>query len=134
MAEEEKNTPENKPRESKGASSIDENKLFGILSYISFLCLIPLFVKKDNEFVYFHAKQGLVLFILEIAVYILNRIVSGFLFISIFTLGILQVWGLIMTLVNLGLFVLAILGIVNVIQNQKKELPLIGKYAEKIKI
>lgn len=118
----------------KGETKMDDKKVFGVLSYLSILCLVPLFVKKDDEFIYFHAKQGLVLFIAEIAWYILNRIILGIFLGSIFTWGFLSLWGLINTLVNLGFLVLAILGIINVIQDKKKELPLIGKFADKIKI
>ena len=31
------------------------------LSYLSVLCFVPLLVDRDDEFVYFHAKQGLVI-------------------------------------------------------------------------
>ena len=121
---------ETKTEEKKETSSIDENKLWGILSYISLLCLIPLLTKKDNDFVYFHAKQGLVLFGAEIIVYIISSILRA----SIWSWGVLSILNVVFTLLNLGLVVLAILGIVNVIRNQKKELPLIGKLAQSLKI
>ena len=44
----------------------DENGFLAALSYISFLFIIPLFLKRNNKFVQSHAKQGLVLFIAEI--------------------------------------------------------------------
>jgi len=113
---------------------MDDNKLMGILSYLSFLCLIPLFTKKDNDFVYFHAKQGLVLLGLEIIVYIVYRILVGILISSFMTWGLLSILGVIVELVNIGLLVLSIIGIINVVQNQKKEIPLVGKFAHKIKI
>jgi len=123
-----------KQEEKKESPKMNENKLWGFLSYISILCLIPLFTKKDNDFVYFHAKQGLVLFIVEIIWYIINRIISSILWGSAFTIGFLSIWSIIATLVNLGLLVLSIIGIANVIGDKKKELPLIGKFSEKIKI
>ncbi|HPC31286.1 MAG TPA: DUF4870 domain-containing protein [Candidatus Paceibacterota bacterium] len=122
---------ETKPEEKQESPKMNENKLWGILSYISLLCLIPLFTKKDNDFVYFHAKQGLVLFITEIIWYVITSIVSA-LFLQ--NIVVLSIWGVIATLVELGLVILVILGIVNVVQNKKKELPLIGKFSEKIKI
>jgi len=120
-----------KQEEKKESPKMSENKLWGILSYISILCLIPLFTKKDNDFVYFHAKQGLVLFIAEIIWYVITSIVSALFLKNIVALSI---WGVIATLVYLGLVILAILGIINVVQDKKKELPLIGKFSEKIKI
>jgi len=35
--------------------------LMAALSYLGVLCFVPLLMSKDDEFVYFHAKQGLVL-------------------------------------------------------------------------
>ncbi|NMB92362.1 MAG: hypothetical protein GYA31_01925 [Parcubacteria group bacterium] len=112
----------------------NDNMIMGIISYLSFLCFIPLFTKKDNEFVYFHAKQGLVLFILEIIVYVLSRILVGIFIGSLTGWTLLSVFSVIINLLNLGLLVLSIIGIINVVQNQKKELPLVGKFAHKIKI
>lgn len=45
---------------------VEDNKTVAALSYIWVLCLVPLITKKDSKFAQFHAKQGLVLFIVEI--------------------------------------------------------------------
>jgi len=45
---------------------VKEGKIFAVLAYIGILCLIPLLVKKENKFAFFHAKQGLVIFIAEV--------------------------------------------------------------------
>ena len=127
MEENTSQTPINQPKKA------DDKKIMGILSYISFLCLIPLFTKKDDNFVYFHAKQGLVLFGLEVIVYVIYRILVAILIGSIIGWGLLSILTLIVNLLNIGLLVLSIIGIINVVQNQKKGLPLIGKFAEKIK-
>lgn len=117
---------------------MDNNKrmgiLMGILSYLSFLCLIPLLTKKDDDFVHFHAKQGLVLFGLEIIVYIVYGILASILINPPMNWGLLSILSLIVNLLNIGLLVLSIIGIINVVQNQKKEIPLVGKFANKIKI
>ncbi|MBF0621345.1 MAG: hypothetical protein HQL54_05410 [Magnetococcales bacterium] len=34
-----------------------------MLSYLSVLCVVPLVLNKEDEYVYFHARQGLVLWI-----------------------------------------------------------------------
>jgi uncharacterized membrane protein len=47
---------------------VEANKLVAALSYVSILFLVPLLLKKDSKFAQFHAKQGLVLFIVEIVV------------------------------------------------------------------
>jgi len=117
------------------AKDAQDNKVMGILSYLGFLVLIPYFTKKDSPFAMFHAKQGMTLFILDVAVIILNAL-----------LGLIKItstdyyWGvpvevkrtpwfisLITTLLGIGIGVLAIIGIINAIKGQKKELPLIGK-------
>ncbi|MEO5373156.1 MAG: hypothetical protein H7840_02625 [Alphaproteobacteria bacterium] len=38
-------------------------KLLAALSYFGILCFVPLIVNKDDEFVAFHAKQGLILWV-----------------------------------------------------------------------
>jgi len=53
---------------------IKEGKFFAIISYVCFLCIITLILKKDNKFALFHAKQGLVLFVMEVAAFILSII------------------------------------------------------------
>jgi uncharacterized membrane protein len=98
----------------------EDNKLMGILSYIGVLCLIPLLTKKDNEFVFFHAKQGVVLFIAEV--------------ITAFVAAIPFLGWVIALLASLLWIILSIVGIVNVLGDKTKELPILGKYAAKIKI
>ncbi|MDP2928065.1 MAG: hypothetical protein Q8N80_04645 [Candidatus Omnitrophota bacterium] len=53
---------------------VREGKFFAIISYVSFLCIITLILKKDNKFALYHAKQGLVLFVMEVVAFILSII------------------------------------------------------------
>lgn len=46
----------------------EENKLTAVLSYVWILFLVPLLFKKKSKFCQFHAKQGLVLFIIELGI------------------------------------------------------------------
>jgi len=97
----------------------DEKDLVAILSYIGILFLVPLLVSKDNAFVQFHAKQGLVLFLAEIATVLVAWIpVLGW-FVGIIC------W--------IMWVVLAIKGILNVVNGKQVPLPIIGKFAEKFK-
>ena len=105
---------------SEAPKKVEDDKLMGILSYIGVLCLIPLLTKKDDEFVFFHAKQGLVLCIVEI--------ITAFI-VSISFLG----W-IIGSMASLLWVALSIIGIINITNGEKKELPILGKYADKIKI
>lgn len=118
----ENTTQENKPQTEvqNQAPSVDNTQLMNILSYISILVLIPLLTAKSDPAVQFHMKQGLVLFALEIVVWF----VGGSFWMLMPILGI----------VNLGLIVLSIIGIVNVIQKKEAELPIIGSLAKHINI
>jgi uncharacterized membrane protein len=87
---------------------IREGKFFAVISYISFLCIVSLVLKKNSKFALYHAKQGLVLFVFEVACFILSIIpLIGWL-IGIFGIAILSlfsVWGILQALMgNLNRF------------------------------
>lgn len=97
-----------------------EQKLFGVLAYLGILVLIPLLIKKDDEFVHWHAKQGLVLLIADVVVWVfmLIPIIGWFI-------------GPILAFV---LFVLAIVAIIQVLMGNQWQIPVLGKYAEKFNV
>ncbi|MEK7613820.1 MAG: hypothetical protein AAB439_03055 [Patescibacteria group bacterium] len=99
--------------------TVEKNKLMAILSYISVLVIIPFLTAKDDAFVAFHIKQGLVLLVIAIAAWV----VASMLWI---------LWP-IAQVVNFAALVLAIIGIVNAAQGKEKELPLVGSYAKYFK-
>jgi len=101
-------------------SKTDNSTVMAMLSYIGPLVLFPYLMNKDNnDFVKFHAKQGIVLFGIEVILWV----VSSMMYLWIF-LPIVQLAGL----------VLSIVGIVNVVQKEKNELPIIGGLAKNLKI
>ena len=53
-------------KNSRDQKDIDEHRLLAALSYVWVLCFIPLILKRNSKFAQFHAKQGLVLFIIEV--------------------------------------------------------------------
>ena len=55
----------------KDQKDINRNRHIAAASYIWVLCLIPLLFKRESKFAQFHAKQGLLLFIIEIFGFIL---------------------------------------------------------------
>jgi len=85
-------------RPSNKDQQILEGKVFAILSYLSILCIIPLVFKKDNPFVLKHAKQGLVLFLGEVAAFIIIIIIEWMFKPSVLIFGILSFVGLIAAL------------------------------------
>lgn len=97
-------------------------KVISILDYIGFLWILGLFVEKDDPHVKFHTNQGLVLFLLDVVVGIVNVVFSFLSFIPV--VGLLL--SIVVWVLYVGCFVLMILGIVNAAQGQQKPLPLIG--------
>ncbi len=102
------------------SNDIQENKVIAALSYLGILVLVPLLAKKDSPFCQFHAKQGLVLLI--------SWVIIGFVAVIPILGWIVSIFG------SLFLFVLFILGIVNALGGQAKELPIIGQFGEKFNL
>ena len=92
--------------------------LRGVLAYLGLLVIVPYITMKDDPFVKFHIKQGLVLVVIEVALWILVRILYfGFL-------------GIIFHLANIALLILSILGIINVLNKKQKMLPFVGDFTK----
>jgi len=53
-----------------GEKEVKDGKIFAVISYWLFLCILPFIMKKDNAFAVFHAKQGLILFLFFVAAFI----------------------------------------------------------------
>ena len=104
---------------------VRSNKAMGVLAYIGILFLIPLFAAKDSQYARFHTNQGLVLFIADIALNVVARIVCIILGNA---LGLVAVP--VITVINLAVGIIAlvflILGIINACSGEPKKLPLIG--------
>ena len=99
---------------------IREGKFFAAVGYLSLLCFVPLFLKKENRFAQFHGKQGLVLFILEVAASILK---------SVPALG-----DVVFTLAFVVLGILSLVGMVKVLMGEYWEMPVIQEVASKISL
>ncbi|MBI5073136.1 DUF4870 domain-containing protein [Candidatus Woesearchaeota archaeon] len=97
-----------------------EQMVFGILSYLGILVLIPLLIKKDDDFVHFHAKQGLVMLLVWIAAWIVALIpVIGWVFGSLFYIVLL---------------IVSLIAIVKVLMGEKWEIPVVSTYADKLNV
>ena len=110
------------PQAAQPSDEVSEHKLYAIIGYIlPFLFFLPLLSEssKHNAFARFHANQQLLLLLLVVGLYVIHNV----LFIVFMAGGFF-----IMQLLNLAVLVLAILGIVNAVQGEMKELPLIGKF------
>lgn len=82
---------------------IQEGKIFAVIGYIGILCIVPLLLKKENKFAFYHGKQGLVLFIIEVAAFIFSVIPflgPLILRLAIFVCGLFSLWGIIQSLLG----------------------------------
>ncbi len=101
--------------------TVEEGKIWAFIGYWWILFLVPLLAKKDNKFALFHGKQGMVLFVLEVIIWILSYIpVIG--------------WFIIGPIGSIICIILAIVGMVKSLQGHYWKMPVLGDIAEKIKI
>ena len=115
---------EEQPKNIPAAGGGDNDKGMAAISYLGLLVLIPLLTKKDDSFVKFHVQQGLVLLIADV--------IWGFAWVI---LALIPVLGWLLAVAGwIFLFVLMIIGIINAVNGQEKELPVIGKFAKNFKI
>lgn len=103
-----------------------------ILSYIPFLNLIPYLKKTDSQFVEFHSKQGILLFIFEIIYGILSFIFTR-IKISVCSWGVCTKYiplyiQIPLILLGLILILLVGIGIYNVVAKKQRTLPVIGYF------
>lgn len=109
------------PEEEASASpKKSDNNLLAAISYLWILSVIILFVKKDDDYVTFHAKQGTVLFAVSVVLWILGLI----LFFLLPLLGIL----------NLAVLVAVIVGFIQALSGKRYKMPVVGDLAEKINL
>ncbi len=113
------------PYQAQPQSDVENNKVMGVLAYLSWLVLIPLFAAKDSPFARYHTNQGIVLAIVEVAWWIIIGILSA-IATATYAVGLLIIISIISWLVNIGFLVFSILGIVNACKGEMKPLPLIG--------
>lgn len=107
---------EKKANKKPDSEDIESNKVVAAIGYIWILCFVPLFLKRQSAFCQFHAKQGLVLFIIEVV---------GWLVFWIPVIG----WLLLVFII-----LLAVMGFVNALQGNFWKMPIIGDLADKINL
>lgn len=103
---------------------VEQNKIMAVLAYLGILVLVPLLAAKDSPYARFHANQGLVLLIASVILNIAVRIVKLML-LAIFRSFLATI---LLNIANVSVLVFVIMGIVNAVQGEEKELPLIGHY------
>lgn len=96
------------------SEDIAKNKLISIVAYLGVFFIIPLFVAKDSPFARFHTNQGLLLFLFS-----LLTSVAGF---------VPYIGWILAAAISIFTALLMVVGILNVIKGEAKELPVIGKF------
>ncbi len=93
-----------------------ENKTIAALSYAWILFLVPLLGKRDSKFAQFHAKQGLILFIIEL-------VAGFFMWFPIFG-----------QLLMLALVLVSVLGIIKALNGEWWKMPVVYEWSKKINL
>jgi uncharacterized membrane protein len=78
--------------------NVDDEKVYALLAYCFVLCIVPLLNKKDNAFVLFHGRQGLALFLCEMAVFVVSIVFPWIMKPFLFVFALLSLWGMIKSL------------------------------------
>ena len=104
---------------SDGAFETDDGRLAAIMAYIPFLCFVPLLKMKENQEARFHARQGVVLFLIElVAVLFLIDGVSDFVFKILLIIAA----------------AFAVAGVIFALQGKNYRLPIVSDLADKFKL
>lgn len=106
------------PEETLSYDPSAKSRFLAMLSYLGVLCLVPMLVNKEDEYVNFHARQGLFLWMWGVlAIFGLYVPVVGRLFFSVSAMLIA---------------LLSLIGILSVLLMRAWKFPLIGIWAEKL--
>lgn len=98
---------------------VEDNRVLAAIGYIWILCIIPLIAKKDSKFAVEHAKQGLILFIAEVIIWIVSYIpIIGWI------IGIVG---------GIVLFLVAFLAFIYAVQGKFWKIPFVYDFAKSFK-
>ncbi|MEJ2368132.1 MAG: DUF4870 domain-containing protein [Acidobacteriota bacterium] len=110
----------------------DDDKIHLFLAYFGIFALIPFFMFRDKrqdpqkEYVYWHARQGLALFIVAMVIWLVGMVGMVIPFLNILVGLLLCAWWVLIV-------VMMIVGMVKAFGGQKWEMPGIVKVAEMFK-
>jgi uncharacterized membrane protein len=115
---------------SNQAPAATNNMAVGILSYLGLLWIVAYILHGNGKTAYgaLHVRQGLGILLIYVAMWVVFFILGMVLGSSLGLVGILSMVSLV---IYLGVFVLAIIGIINAAQNKMTPLPIVGEMFEK---
>ncbi len=96
------------------------SRFLAAISYLGVLCLVPVILKIKSDYVRFHTRQGLILFIVEI--------ISILIWVVPFIGWIIGFVGWIIC------FIFSLAGLVNGIAGREWKMPFLSKFTDKVKI
>ena len=116
-----------------GAVSDEEvanGRLLAAVGYLPGLCFVGLFGAPENRYVGFHARQGLLVFLLEFAVWVALAIYDA-------SLGKIPVLGFLIGaaarfVVGLGFLGMTMYGVVKAATGEMARIPIVGDAIEKV--
>lgn len=99
---------------------IEKNRVLAALGYLGILCFVPLLLRKKSPYAQFHAKQGVVLFVLETFA---------------FFFSVVPILGHFIWLVTvIAIVILSIVGYVKALTGEAWSLPLLSRYTRYIEL
>lgn len=99
-------------------SRLLSSKILAAMSYFGVLCLVPLVLNRDDPYVRFHARQGVVLWMWEV--------------LAIYTLLLPGVGKLFFRFSSVTCLLLSVVGVVAVLLGRAWKFPVVGNWAEKL--
>jgi len=91
--------------------------VYAALSYLWILALVPLLFKRDREFVQFHAKQGFLLFVTEVAISMV---------------AVVPLLGWLVGFVGwIAAIIFSFIGLLAALTGRRWEMPILGEYAKR---
>jgi fumarate reductase subunit D len=97
----------------------DQDKIMLVLAYFSILCLIPFLTVKDSDYVKFHARQGLALFLCWVGCALLSCLLT-----------VVGIGAILMPLIGLGAMVLSIVAIIKAFKPERWRIPVVASVAD----
>jgi uncharacterized membrane protein len=109
---------------------IESGRLLAAVAYLPALCFVGLLSAPDNRFVGFHARQGFLLFLVEVVAWIAVAIYEGSIG-RIPVLGFL-VGAVIRFVLGLGFLVVTVYGVIKGASGEMARIPGLGDAVEKV--
>lgn len=116
--------------EGVSAQEIASGKVLAAVAYLPALCFVGLFSAPDNRYVGFHARQGFLLFLVEVMAWIAVAVFEGSIG-RIPVLGFL-VGAIVRFIFGIGFLGLTVYGVVKGATGEMARIPVLGDAIEKV--